>query len=164
GARERDDWSRHLEGGLLAQDQVARVRRAAYEGLLWLADDAIHRGVSHHSGRKVAPQKAARQGPAYPRPAESALGPTAAFYRAPAARNWGNQRRRARTWSKPGRRRRRSPWTTTYWPWPLWPRGTRRRRSSSVRRHCARSPPTTGRCCCWESPWFTWAKPRRISP
>src|SRR5262249_8439599 len=78
GVREHADWSRQLEDGLLAPDQVARVRRAVYEELLWLADNVIRRGVDHHSGQKVAPQQAAREGLAYLRQAETALGPTSA--------------------------------------------------------------------------------------
>jgi serine/threonine protein kinase/tetratricopeptide (TPR) repeat protein len=80
GVLERDDWSARLEGGLLERDQVAQVRRTAYEQLLWLADDAARRQVDHRSGSKVSPRKAAQEGWAYLRPAEAAARPTSAFY------------------------------------------------------------------------------------
>ena len=80
GVLERDNWSVRLEGGLLEPDQVARVRRAAYEELVWLADDVARRSVDHRSGRKASPQEAAEGGLAYLRQAEAAARPTAAFY------------------------------------------------------------------------------------
>jgi hypothetical protein len=44
---ERDDWLAALEDGLLGPGQVTQVRRAAYEELLWLADDVTRRQQDH---------------------------------------------------------------------------------------------------------------------
>jgi hypothetical protein len=52
GVLEDENWSARLEGGLLAPDQVAQVRRTIYEELLWLADDLLRRKVDH--GRRTA--------------------------------------------------------------------------------------------------------------
>ena len=72
GVLEQDDWNARLEGGSLGPDQVARVRRTAYEELLWLADDVVRRRVDHRSGRKLSPPEAAQEGLAYLRKAEAA--------------------------------------------------------------------------------------------
>jgi tetratricopeptide (TPR) repeat protein len=80
GVLEQEDWSARLEGGLLEPDQVARVRRTAYDELLWLADDLARRGVDHRSGRKLSPPEAAQEGLAHLRQAEAAVRPTSAFY------------------------------------------------------------------------------------
>jgi serine/threonine protein kinase/Flp pilus assembly protein TadD len=85
GILEQDDWNARLEGGVLEKDQVARVRRTAYEELLWLGDDAVRRGVDHCSGRKLSPAEAAREGLTYLSKAESASPLTPAFYRIRAA-------------------------------------------------------------------------------
>src|SRR5262249_50650432 len=78
---EQDDWPATLQGGLLEPSQVMRVRAAAYEELLWLADDVVRRRQHHRSGRPLAPPEAARAGLAYLQQAEAAHRPTAAFYR-----------------------------------------------------------------------------------
>ena len=80
GVLERNDWSARLERGLLEPDQVARVRRMAYEELLWLADDVAGRAVDHRSGRKMSPQEAAQEGLVFLRQAEAGAPPTSAFY------------------------------------------------------------------------------------
>jgi serine/threonine protein kinase/tetratricopeptide (TPR) repeat protein len=77
---DHEDWSTRLEAGLLEPGQVARVRRMAYEALLWLADDLVRRGRDHRSGRKLSPQEAAQEGLAYLRQGEAAAPPTLAFY------------------------------------------------------------------------------------
>jgi tetratricopeptide (TPR) repeat protein len=77
---EADDWSARLASRLLRPDQVAQVRRTAYEQLLWLANDALRRG-DHGSGRNPSSSEAAQQALAYLRKAEAAAPPTAAFYR-----------------------------------------------------------------------------------
>jgi mono/diheme cytochrome c family protein len=79
-ALEQDDWSARLEGGYLEPGQVERVRRTAYEELLWLADDVVRRGVDHRCGRKLAPPEAARDALAYLGRAEAAARPSSAFY------------------------------------------------------------------------------------
>ncbi len=80
GVLEHDDWSARLEGGWLEPEQVARVRRTAYEGLLRLANDVARREVDHRSARKVSPQEAAKEALAYLRRAEAGARPTSAFY------------------------------------------------------------------------------------
>jgi serine/threonine protein kinase/tetratricopeptide (TPR) repeat protein len=80
GVLERDDWSVRLEGGLLDPDQVAQVRRTAYEQLLWLANDATRRQVDHRSSQKLSSHEAAEAGLAYLRQAEAASRATSAFY------------------------------------------------------------------------------------
>jgi Flp pilus assembly protein TadD len=77
---EKDGWSARLEGGLLEPGQVERVRRTAYEELLWLADDVVRRGVDHRSGRGLSPPEAARDALAYLRRAGAAARPSPAFY------------------------------------------------------------------------------------
>jgi len=85
GVLEHDDWSARLEAGLLDADQVARVRRTAYEELLWLADDLGRRAVPHRSGRELSARESAQEALAYLREAEAAFRPTSAFYRIRAA-------------------------------------------------------------------------------
>jgi serine/threonine protein kinase/Flp pilus assembly protein TadD len=85
GILEHDDWSARLEGGLLGPDQVTRVRRTAYEDLLWLANDLTHRHADHRSGRKLTPKEAAQKALPYLLIAESAFHPTTAFYQIRAA-------------------------------------------------------------------------------
>jgi serine/threonine protein kinase/tetratricopeptide (TPR) repeat protein len=80
GVLEQNDWSARLERGLLEPDQVSRVRRMAYEELLWLADDVAGREVDHRSGRKMSPQEAAQEGLVFLRQAETGAPPTSAFY------------------------------------------------------------------------------------
>jgi hypothetical protein len=58
----QDDWSVRLEGSLLGPVQVTRVRRTAYEELLWLAADVVTRRVDHRSGQALSPPQAAREG------------------------------------------------------------------------------------------------------
>jgi tetratricopeptide (TPR) repeat protein len=77
---ERDDWNTLLAGGILGKDQVEHVRRSAYEGLLWLADDVVRRRQEHRSGRLLSPQAAARAAFAYLGKAANARVPTLAFY------------------------------------------------------------------------------------
>jgi serine/threonine protein kinase/tetratricopeptide (TPR) repeat protein len=80
GALEQEDWSDQLEGSLLGPQQVARVRRTAYERLLWLADQDLRRKVDHRTGRKVSPKQAAQQALVYLGRAENAFSRTFAFY------------------------------------------------------------------------------------
>jgi serine/threonine protein kinase/Tfp pilus assembly protein PilF/sugar lactone lactonase YvrE len=80
GVLERDDWSGQLERGRLGPDQVARVRRTAYDQLLWLADDDLRRRVNHRLGRQLSPPEAAQEALAYLRRAESGCRLTPAFY------------------------------------------------------------------------------------
>jgi serine/threonine protein kinase/tetratricopeptide (TPR) repeat protein len=80
GVLDQADWSACLDGGFLEPDQAVRVRRTAYEKLLWLADDLVRRRVDHRSGRELAPPEAAQEGLAYLRQAETAFRPTSAFY------------------------------------------------------------------------------------
>jgi serine/threonine protein kinase/Flp pilus assembly protein TadD len=82
---QQDDWSARLTACLLGPDQVTRVRRTAYEVLLWLAQDVFGRRVNHHSGRKMSLPEAAQEALTYLRKAETAAPPTAAFYRIRAA-------------------------------------------------------------------------------
>jgi tetratricopeptide (TPR) repeat protein len=77
---ERDDWLAGLESRPLGPGQVAQVRRAAYEELLWLAHDVVWRRQDHRSGGDLPPQEAARAGLAYLAKAEAAFRPTTAFY------------------------------------------------------------------------------------
>ena len=67
-----DDWIARLEGSLLEPDQVARVRRTAYEELLWLADDVARRGEDHRSGQEDVSAGGRPGGLAYLRQAEAA--------------------------------------------------------------------------------------------
>ncbi len=78
---ERDDWPAALERGLVETGQVRQIRRSAYEELLWLADDVFRRRQEHHSGRKLSPAEAAREGLVYLHKAEASWRPTAAFFR-----------------------------------------------------------------------------------
>jgi tetratricopeptide (TPR) repeat protein len=80
GVLERADWATALERGLLGKDLVEQVRRTTYEELLWLADDAHQRRQEHRSGRQFTPETAAQQSLIYLKTAESAHGPTQAFY------------------------------------------------------------------------------------
>jgi tetratricopeptide (TPR) repeat protein len=77
---KRDDWNRALESGLLGRQQVERIRRLAYEELLWLANDVISRRQEHRSGRQLSPEAAARAALVYLLKAESAHAPTRQFY------------------------------------------------------------------------------------
>jgi tetratricopeptide (TPR) repeat protein/serine/threonine protein kinase len=77
---ERDDWSTRLHGGLLAREQVEHIRRAAYEELLWLADDLMHRKEAHRSGQPLSSEAAARQALVQLSNAENAHLPTQALY------------------------------------------------------------------------------------
>jgi tetratricopeptide (TPR) repeat protein len=85
GILAQDDWSARLAAGLLGPRQTARVRRLAYEQLLWLADDVARRRIDHHSGRKMSAQEAAEQALVYMRKAEAGAPATAALYRIRAA-------------------------------------------------------------------------------
>src|SRR5262249_52932866 len=78
---EREDWDARLAGGLLGKEQVEQIRHTAYEELLWLADDVLHRQEEHRSGAKPPPEAAAREARAYLAKAESAHRPTQALYR-----------------------------------------------------------------------------------
>jgi serine/threonine protein kinase len=166
GVLEGDDWSARLERGRLDRDQVAQVRRTAYEQLLWLADDAARRQVDHRSGSKVSQQEAAEEGLAYLRHAEAASRPTSAFYLIRA--------RCLKALGKPAEARRdeelaqQTPAAIaldhTCSPWRLTTPRTSRKRSSSMKRRCASSRRTTGRCICWGGHWRTWARENRISP
>jgi tetratricopeptide (TPR) repeat protein/tRNA A-37 threonylcarbamoyl transferase component Bud32 len=80
GVLDRVDWNSALEGGFLERPQVERVRRLAYEELLWLADDAVSRRQDHRSGEKVLPEAAARQALVYLGKAEDAHRPTQALH------------------------------------------------------------------------------------
>src|SRR5262249_10836905 len=77
---EQDDWGGRLEIGLLGPEQVARIRRAAYEQLLLLADDSLRRRVDHRSGKQLSPPEAAQQTLAYLGRAETAFRLTPAFF------------------------------------------------------------------------------------
>src|SRR6185312_7711557 len=81
GIMQPEDWTVSLEGGPLKPDQVLRIRRTAYEGLLWLADDVVRRQEDHRSGVKLSSESAARQALVYLQKAEIAHRPTTAFYR-----------------------------------------------------------------------------------
>jgi tetratricopeptide (TPR) repeat protein len=80
GVLERDDWTRTLGGGLLGRQQAEQVRRLAYEELLWLAADLVHRRQEYRSGRKLSAQAAARAALVYLRKAEGARRPSLAVY------------------------------------------------------------------------------------
>src|SRR5262249_32536864 len=54
--------------------------RLAYEELLWLADDVVHRQQEHRSERKLSAEAAARAALVYLEKAESAHPPTRVFY------------------------------------------------------------------------------------
>jgi tetratricopeptide (TPR) repeat protein len=77
---ERDAWTSTLEGSLLGRSQVEQIRRAAYEELLWLADDLLRRHQGHESERKLSRQEAVRAALIYLGKAESAQRPTQAFF------------------------------------------------------------------------------------
>jgi tetratricopeptide (TPR) repeat protein len=77
---ERDDWTAALAGGFLEKYQVEQIRRLAYEELLWLADDVLHRRQGHQSEGKCSPEGAARQALVYLGKAEQARRPTPALY------------------------------------------------------------------------------------
>jgi tetratricopeptide (TPR) repeat protein/serine/threonine protein kinase len=77
---ERDDCSAFLGAGLQGSQQVEQVRRAAYEQLLWLADDVVKRQEEHRSGERLSPQAAATAALRYVKQAENAHPPTRAFY------------------------------------------------------------------------------------
>jgi tetratricopeptide (TPR) repeat protein/serine/threonine protein kinase len=78
---ERDNWLAPLEGGPLGPAQVAQVRQAAYEELLQLARNVVHRQQDHGSGRPISAPEAGRAGLAYLYKADAAFPPTAAFFR-----------------------------------------------------------------------------------
>jgi tetratricopeptide (TPR) repeat protein len=77
---DRHDWNSMLERGLLEKNQVEQVRGAAYEELLWLADDLLHRQQDHQSDQQLSPEAAARKAVGYLENAESASRPTRAFF------------------------------------------------------------------------------------
>jgi serine/threonine protein kinase/tetratricopeptide (TPR) repeat protein len=77
---ERDDWTTTLKDGLLGKDQVERLRRTAYEELLWLADDVLRRQQEHGTERTLSSEEAARQALVYLDKAESAHPPTQALF------------------------------------------------------------------------------------
>src|SRR5262249_19599724 len=58
---EHDNWTNLLEDGFLGPLQVEQIRRLAYEGLLWLADDVLRWKLEHATGRTLSPEAAARQ-------------------------------------------------------------------------------------------------------
>jgi tetratricopeptide (TPR) repeat protein len=76
----RADWTSALERSPLGPHQVAKVRQAAYEALLWLAESSMHHDQEHPSGRKISPEAAARQALIYLARAETAHRPTFAFF------------------------------------------------------------------------------------
>jgi serine/threonine protein kinase/Flp pilus assembly protein TadD len=80
GVLERDDWDSTLEGGFLGKHQAERIRRLAYEELLWLADDIARRRQGHRSEGKLSPQAAARAALVYLGKAERAHRPTPALF------------------------------------------------------------------------------------
>src|SRR5262249_60915784 len=77
---EREDWCARLEQGALRREQVARVRRTAYEALVWLAYDSVFRGEDHQSRQRLSARAGARAALAYLRKAEQAHPPTRDFY------------------------------------------------------------------------------------
>jgi tetratricopeptide (TPR) repeat protein len=74
------DWSAALGRGALGRDQVEQVRRAAYEELLWLADDILARREDHVSGERLSAPAAARQALAYLDRTEAAHRPTRGYF------------------------------------------------------------------------------------
>ena len=85
GILDQDDWSDQLVRSPLEPEQVLRVRRMAYEELLWLADDLLDRQQDHRSGRKVSHEEAGREGLSYLRRADGVAraamnGPTSAYH------------------------------------------------------------------------------------
>ena len=80
GVLEREDWAAGLDAGQLGKDEVEEIRRTAYEALIWLSDDMLHRQEDHASGQKHSPESAARQALFYLAKAETAHPPTRAFY------------------------------------------------------------------------------------
>ncbi|HVJ81688.1 MAG TPA: tetratricopeptide repeat protein [Planctomycetia bacterium] len=93
GIPERDDWTGAMESGFLGRRQIERVRRLAYEELLWLADDILRRQRAHDADGKLAPEVAARRARDYLAGAERAHRPTRAFHslRARAAKVLGDE-------------------------------------------------------------------------
>src|SRR5207248_11800866 len=77
---ERDDWHTALDRGFLATPQTEQIRRAAYEVLLWLADDVVVRQREHLSEQVISREAAAQQGITYLEKAAGAQTPTQAFY------------------------------------------------------------------------------------
>jgi tetratricopeptide (TPR) repeat protein/serine/threonine protein kinase len=80
GVLEQNDWDRSLDGRFLGKHQVEQIRRIAYEELLWLADDIVHRQQGHRSAEKLSPSTAARAALVYLARAERAHRPTTALY------------------------------------------------------------------------------------
>src|SRR5262249_829944 len=77
---ERDDWDSVLERRLVEPGQVAKVRRALHDQLLWLARDIVVRQEAHETGRKLARAESASRGRTYLSKAEAAFHPTSTFY------------------------------------------------------------------------------------
>jgi tetratricopeptide (TPR) repeat protein/serine/threonine protein kinase len=77
---EREDWLAALEDCGLGKDQVNQIRRAAYEALVWLANDIVHRQQDHLSGQQLSPKDAAGRALVYLARARTALQPSLAFY------------------------------------------------------------------------------------
>jgi serine/threonine protein kinase/Tfp pilus assembly protein PilF len=77
---EREDWAAALQDRHLGRVQVEQIRQAAYEELLWLADDLLNRRQDHSSAAPVSVASAARQALAYLAKAEAGHPPTTAFF------------------------------------------------------------------------------------
>jgi tetratricopeptide (TPR) repeat protein/serine/threonine protein kinase len=77
---ERDDWDTGFDGGLLGKEQMGHIRGAAYEELLWLADDLLQRQQEHRTGQKLSPEAAARKALEYLGKAEDVHEPTQALF------------------------------------------------------------------------------------
>src|SRR5262249_45559927 len=78
---ERDDWSSALDRSLLGPEHVVHIRHAAYEQLVWLAQDVLGRERDHQSGSRMSRETASRQALVYLQKAETARPPTLAFFR-----------------------------------------------------------------------------------
>jgi serine/threonine protein kinase/Flp pilus assembly protein TadD len=65
---------------VLAAGQWEQIRRAAYQNLLWLANDVLSRRQDHASGQPLSAQSAAEQALGYLQKAERAHPPTLVFY------------------------------------------------------------------------------------
>ena len=110
---ERDDWRTALDQGFLATPQIEQIRRAAYEVLLWLADDVVRRQHEHRSEQAISYEAAAQQGLVYLQKAAAAQMPTqrSTYYVRDARRLLAKMRRHRPISNWPTECRRRLPST-----------------------------------------------------
>jgi tetratricopeptide (TPR) repeat protein len=81
GVMEQEDWNSALASGLLAPEQMQRIRQTTHEALLWLADNLVVRQADYQTGRKLSAESAGRLAMIYVQKAEATRPATPALFR-----------------------------------------------------------------------------------